>query len=187
MSSGMHRRVFPSLFRGRGRWLPFWLLFWLLASPTLPLSVAQTPPPQKPTPPAPPPGPPQTPPQKYCPVMTSEEVDPETSPQVMYEGVTIYLCCDQCVSKFRRDPAAYLDPAIVPALRGKKLPPRGLEQVYCPVLRDRKVSAKDPFTIYQGVKVYFYNDLARQRFEKDPQRYADPAILPQLKKVKPQP
>jgi len=184
MSSGMHRRVFSHRFRGRGRWLPLLLLFWLLASPTLPSSVAQAPPPQKSTPPAPPPGSPQTPPQKYCPIMTSEEVDPETSPRVMYEGVTIYLCCDQCVSKFRRDPAAYLDPAIVPALRGKKLPPRGLEQVYCPVLRDRKVSAKDPFTIYQGVKVYFYNDLARQRFEKDPQRYADPAILPQLKKAK---
>jgi len=121
------------------------------------------------------------PPQKYCPVMTSEEIDPETSPRVTYDGVTIYLCCDQCVTKFRRDPAAYLDPKLIPALQGKKLPPRGLEQVYCPVLRDRKVSSRDPFTIYKGVKIYFYNDLARQRFEKDPERYADPTILPQLR------
>ncbi len=121
--------------------------------------------------------------QKYCPVMTSEEIDPRTSPRVTYDGVTIYLCCDQCVNKFRRDPKAYLDPQIVPALAGKPLPPRDIEQVYCPVLRDRKVSSQDPFTIYKGVKVYFYNDLARQRFEKDPERYADPAILPQLSRV----
>lgn len=121
--------------------------------------------------------------QKFCPVMTREEIDPETSPRVVYEGVSIYLCCDQCVNKFRRDPPAYLDPEIVPALRRKKLPPRGLEQIYCPVLRDRKVSSKDPFTIYKGVKIYFYNELARQRFEKDPERYADPKILPQLEKA----
>lgn len=121
--------------------------------------------------------------QKYCPVMTSEEIDPQTSPRVVYQGVTIYLCCDQCVSKFRRDPKAYLDPQIVPALAGQPLPPRDIEQVYCPVLRDRKVSSQDPFTIYKGVKVYFYNDLARQRFEKDPERYADPKILPQLSRV----
>jgi YHS domain-containing protein len=117
--------------------------------------------------------------------MTQEEVDPDHSPQVNYDGVTIYLCCEQCVSKFRRDPAAYLDPQLVPALQGKKLPPRGLEQIYCPVLRDRKVSRYDPFTIYRGVNIYFYNDLARQRFEKDPQRYADPKILPQLEKAQP--
>lgn len=144
----------------------------LLASATVAFPLHTNEPSQKPPPPA----------QKFCPVMTSEQIDPETSPRAVYEGVTIYLCCDQCVSKFRRDPAAYLDPAIIPELRGKKLPPRGLEQVYCPVLRDRKVSAYDPFTIYRGVKIYFYNDLARQRFEKDPERYADPKILPQLEK-----
>jgi YHS domain-containing protein len=156
------------------------LLGWLMMElPTLRMLAQQNPSDSRPAPGQ------KSKEQKYCPVMISEEVDPETSPQVMYEGVTIYLCCDQCVNKFRRDPAAYLDPVIVPALQGKKLPPRGLEQVYCPVLRDRKVSSKDPFIIYQGVKVYFYNDLARQRFEKDPQRYADPAILPQLKKTPP--
>ena len=28
------------------------------------------------------------------------------------------------------------------------------------------------------------NDLAKQRFEKDPDRYADPKVLPQLKNAK---
>jgi YHS domain-containing protein len=120
--------------------------------------------------------------QKFCPVMTADEIDPTASPAVEYKGVKIYLCCDTCVAKFKREPAAYLDPKFIPGLAGLVLPKRDIEQVYCPVLKDRKVSSKDPSTTYKGVKVYFYNDLARQRFEKDPERYADPEILPQLKK-----
>jgi YHS domain-containing protein len=119
--------------------------------------------------------------QKYCPVMTEDEIDPKASSVVDYKGVKIYLCCDQCVGKFRRDPAAYLDPKIIPGLAGMELPKRDIEQVFCPVLKDRKISSKDPSTTYKGVKIYFYNDIARQRFEKDPERYADSAILPQLK------
>jgi YHS domain-containing protein/N-acetylneuraminic acid mutarotase len=118
--------------------------------------------------------------QKFCPVMTTDEIDPKESKAVTYKGVKVYLCCDQCVGKFNRDPAAYLDPKLVPGLAGLELPKRDIEQVYCPVLKDRKVSSKDPSATYKGVKVYFYNDLARQRFEKDPERYADPAVLPQL-------
>ena len=120
--------------------------------------------------------------QQFCPVMTSDEIDPKKSATVEYKGVKIYLCCDTCVAKYKRDPAAYLDPKIIPGLAGKELPKRDIAQVYCPVLKDRKVSSKDPSTTYKGVKVYFYNDIARQRFEKDPERYADPAILPQLPK-----
>jgi YHS domain-containing protein len=120
--------------------------------------------------------------QQYCPVMTTDEIDPKKSATVDYKGVKIYLCCDTCVAKFKRDPAAYLDPKFVPALAGKELPKRDIAQVYCPVLKDRKVSSKDPSTTYKGVKVYFYNDLAKQRFEKDPERYANPTSLPQLPK-----
>ena len=50
------------------------------------------------------------------------------------------------------------------------------------MLKERKVSSKDPSTTYKGVKVYFFNDVAKQRFEKDPARYADPKVLPQLPK-----
>jgi YHS domain-containing protein/N-acetylneuraminic acid mutarotase len=120
--------------------------------------------------------------QRFCPVMTSDEIDPNASATIDYKGVKIYLCCDACVGKFKRDPAAYLDPKIIPGLAGMELPKRDIEQMYCPVLKDRKVSSKDPSTTYKGVKIYFYSDLARQRFEKDPERYADPAILPQLPK-----
>ncbi len=118
--------------------------------------------------------------QKFCPVMTKDEVDLKESKFVEYKGVKVYLCCDTCVSKFKRDPAAYLDPKFVPALAGMELPKRGIEQQYCPVYRDKKVSEKDPSVTYKGVKVYFYNITAKERFDKDPARYADEAILPQL-------
>jgi YHS domain-containing protein len=119
--------------------------------------------------------------QKFCPVMTEDEIDPKASAVVEYKGVKIYLCCDQCVGRFKRDPIAYLDAKIIPGLAGMELPKRDIEQVFCPVLKDRKISSKDPSITYKGVKIYFYNDIARQRFEKDPERYADLAILPQLK------
>ena len=119
--------------------------------------------------------------QKFCPVMTQDEIDPKESVTVTWNGVKIYLCCDTCVSKFKRDPAAYLDPEFIPALAGMKLPDRGIEQKFCPVYTDKKVSQKDPFATYKGVKVYFYNATAKSRFEKDPERYAKPEILPQLK------
>jgi YHS domain-containing protein len=120
--------------------------------------------------------------QKFCPVMTKDEIDPGASKWIDYKGVKVYLCCDTCVARFRRDPAAYLDPKFIPALVGMELPKRGIEQQFCPVYRNNKVSEKDPSTTYRGVKIYFYNDTAKFRFEKDPERYADPAVLPQLKK-----
>lgn len=120
--------------------------------------------------------------QKFCPVMTTDEIDPAEAKTVTYKGVKIFLCCDACVGKFNREPSAYLDPKLIPGLAGMKLPKREIEQVYCPVLKERKVSSKDPSTVYKGVKIYFYNAVAKQRFEKDPERYADPKLLPQLPK-----
>jgi YHS domain-containing protein len=120
--------------------------------------------------------------QKFCPIMTQDEIDPKESKTVEYKGVKIYLCCDTCVARWKKDPAAYLDPEFIPALKGMELPKRGIEQRFCPVFRDKKVSEKDPSITYKGVKIYFYNDTAKGRFEKDPERYADPKFLPQLPK-----
>ncbi|HEX4613629.1 MAG TPA: hypothetical protein VH092_35935 [Urbifossiella sp.] len=120
--------------------------------------------------------------QKFCPVMTQDEIDPEASATVMYMGVKVYLCCDTCVARWKRDPAAYADPKYIPGLEGKKLPPRDIPQDYCPVYPDKRVSSKDPSTTYMGVKVYFWNDMAKKRFEADPARYAKAEVLPQLPK-----
>jgi YHS domain-containing protein len=120
--------------------------------------------------------------QKFCPVMTQDEIDPEASETVVYMGVKVYLCCDTCVSRWKRDPAAYADPKLIPGLEGKALPKRDILQMYCPVYPDKRVSSKDPSTTYMDVKVYFWNDTARKRFEAEPARYAKADLLPQLPK-----
>jgi YHS domain-containing protein len=120
--------------------------------------------------------------QVFCPVMTKDEIDPKVSKFVNYKGVKIYLCCETCITRYNRDPAAYLDPKFIPALAGMELPKRGIEQQFCPVYRDKKISEKDPTGTYKGVKIYFYNTAAKEKFEKDPERFADPAFLPQLPK-----
>ena len=40
--------------------------------------------------------------QKYCPVMTKDEVDLNASKWVDYKGVKVYLCCDTCVARFKQ-------------------------------------------------------------------------------------
>ena len=76
--------------------------------------------------------------------MTSDEIDPDASPTVEYKGVKIFLCCDQCVNKFKRDPRRVPRPQDRPRPRGRQVAERDIEQMYCPVLKDRKVSSKDP-------------------------------------------
>lgn len=117
--------------------------------------------------------------QVYCPIMTTITVGPEST-TVEYQGVKIKICCATCAKKFKADPEAYLIPSLLPQLAGKELPKRKLEQLYCPVYRDRIVSEKDPFVMYKGVKVYVFNQSAKKKFESDPEQYVDAKILPQL-------
>jgi hypothetical protein len=120
--------------------------------------------------------------QEVCPVMTDISIDDE-SITVEWQSVTIRLCCKSCLKKWKADPAAYLRPETLPQLQGKSLPKREIEQVFCPVYRDRVVSAKDPIVVHQGIKVYVYNQSAKQKYEANPAKYADPSLLPQLKKA----
>lgn len=119
--------------------------------------------------------------QKFCPIMTDVEVqDNEDAVSVTYEGVEIMICCSKCARKWKADPTAYLLPEFLPQLQGVKLPTRTIQQVYCPVYKTHVVSEKDPFVMYQGQKVYLFNDSAVRRWNANPQRFADPQILPQL-------
>jgi YHS domain-containing protein len=120
--------------------------------------------------------------QVYCPIMTQTKVYPE-DPEVTYRGVRVKLCCASCVRKWQVDPEAYLDPELVPGLKAlDKLPKRTIPQKYCPVDPERVVSSKDPTAEYRGVIVWFFNQSARRAFLADPEKYANPKILPQLKK-----
>ena len=121
--------------------------------------------------------------QQYCPVMTSDEIDPKQSASVEYKGVKIYLCCDTCVAKFKAEPEAYLIPELLPQLKGKELPKRKIEQIYCPVTKTNVVSSKDPTVTYKGKTIYLFNKAAVKKWEADPAKYADAKLLPQLKGV----
>lgn len=121
--------------------------------------------------------------QTFCPIMTKDEIGDDAK-IVEWKGTKISLCCDTCVKKFQAEPEAYLLPEILPQLKGKELPKRKIEQVYCPVNRDKVVSSKDVSAQYKGVTVYFWNSTAKKKFEAEPEKYADPAVLPQLKNAK---
>lgn len=118
--------------------------------------------------------------QVNCPIMTKDEVGSDAK-VVEWKGVKIELCCDTCLKKFKAEPEAYLLPELLPQLKGKELPKRKIEQVYCPVYRDKVVSSKDVSTQYKGVTVYFWNATAKKKFEAEPEKYASAAVLPQLK------
>lgn len=118
--------------------------------------------------------------QVYCPVMSKDELG-EKPFYAEWNGVKIALCCGTCVKKFKAEPEAYLLPELLPQLKGKELPKRKIEQVYCPVYRDKVVSSKDVSLEYKGGTVYFWNTTAKTRFERDPEKYADAAIIPHLK------
>jgi YHS domain-containing protein len=93
----------------------------------------------------------------------------------------IHFCCETCLGKWKNKPQAYLIQDHLPQFASEKLPARDIQQVYCPVYKDRVVSSTDPFVMYQGKKVYLFNQSAVRKWQADPEKYADPAILPQLR------
>lgn len=122
--------------------------------------------------------------QTHCPIMTEVAVGND-SEVVEYQGVKIQLCCETCVKKWKACPEAYLSVVQLPQLAGKKLPARPLVQVYCPVSKTRVVAPTDPFVMYQGVKVHLFSQAAVKRWQEAPEKYADAALLPQLKRGTP--
>jgi len=118
--------------------------------------------------------------QVFCPIMTTVPINANAR-DVEYKGVTIKICCSTCIKKWNAEPEAYLDVALLPQLKGMALPKRAIEQVRCPVYTDRVVSSKDLTVDYKGVKVYLFNETAKTKFLAEPEKYADPKVLPQLR------
>ena len=118
--------------------------------------------------------------QHRCPVVPGELVS-RRGPVVRYRGIKVFLSSQAAVDKWNRSPAAYSDPRILPQLKGLTLPERPIEQVYCPVYRDRKVSHFDPSVVHNGKTVYFYDELARRKWLADTERYLNLDWLPQLR------
>lgn len=118
--------------------------------------------------------------QVFCPVMTAIPIDGE-SKEVEYRGVKIKLCCFTCAKRFNADPEAYLNPTLLPQLKGLELPRRKVEQVYCPVHTDRVISPTNPSAQYKGATIYFFNETAKRTFLAEPERFVNLDVLPQLK------
>jgi hypothetical protein len=118
--------------------------------------------------------------QSRCPILTSVPIGDDAI-EVEYRGVKVKLCCAACVKKWNADPDAYLNAALLPQLKGMQLAARKLEQMYCPVYPDRVVSTKDPTVEYKGVVVYLFSEAAKKKFLANPEKYAVPEVLPQLR------
>lgn len=120
--------------------------------------------------------------QAVCPVMTDAQVGSRNDQIVTYRGQEVRLCCEACLSRWEKNPDNYAIAAFLPQLVGADVPPRAIEQVFCPVYKTRVVSPEDPFVMYEGQKVYLYNQAAVKKWQADPEKYADPKLLPQLVK-----
>ncbi len=118
--------------------------------------------------------------QTMCPVMTSKRVNHE-SPVAVYRGRPVALCCETCLAKWDRNPDSYAAVAQIPQLRGLIVAPRKIEQVYCPVYKDRVVTSDDPSVEYLGKTIHLFNRAAVRRWNDDPKRHADVDVLPQLR------
>lgn len=117
--------------------------------------------------------------QRFCPVYTDRPVF-FSSQNERYDGVRVYFSNEDAALRFLKSPEAYLDKELLPQLKNLKLPVPSIEQQFCPVYRTRKISSRNPFARYQGKKVYFFDDLARRKWEFDPEKYLDEDLLPQL-------
>ncbi|MEM6674790.1 MAG: kelch repeat-containing protein [Planctomycetota bacterium] len=108
--------------------------------------------------------------QERCPVMQADFVS-EDGPVVQFNGVDVKLCCEMCEKKWNAEPEAYLNVALLPQLAEQEIPARKIEQVYCPVFRDRVVSSLDPTKEIDGKTIYFFSRSALRRYGKNPDRY----------------
>lgn len=127
---------------------------------------------------------------KVCPIMTEDEIDEEEV--VEFEGQKVYLCCTKCSKIWKKNPKYFLKASLdrLPQFKGKEASlgldkVELLEQRFCPIRKTSIVSPDSPSTEYKGVKVYFFDERALDRWKKDPDAAAKAAIeaglLPQLK------
>lgn len=117
--------------------------------------------------------------QKYCPVFTDQIVGPD-SRFLRLKGIRIYFSSDLAARKWMRDPVSYMDKDVLPQIGDLILPERQIVQEYCPINKKRKVCTKDPWVMYQEKRVYLFDKKAVRVFNSAPEKFIDPAILPQF-------
>ncbi len=124
-----------------------------------------------------------------CPIMTDDDVDAEET--VEFEGVKVGLCCGKCGKLWGKNAKYYIKaaPELLPQFKGMETK-LGLDKItllpqkFCPMKTKTLVCPDSPSTEFKGVKVYFFDQKALEKWNADPQTNAKRAIeaglLPQL-------
>ena len=126
---------------------------------------------------------------KKCPIMTETDVDSEET--VEFEGVKVGLCCGKCGKLWDKNAKYYIKaaPELLPQFKGmdEKL---GLDKItllpqkFCPMKTKTLVCPDSPSTEYKGVKIYFFDQKALEKWNADPaanaKRASEAGLLPQL-------
>jgi hypothetical protein len=124
-----------------------------------------------------------------CPIMTDSEIDGEET--VEFEGVKVGLCCGKCGKLFLANPKYYLKaaPELLPQFKGMEAK-LGLDKItllpqkFCPIKTKSLICPESPAVDYQGVKIYFFDQRAMEKWKLDPdgnaKRAKEAGLLPQL-------
>ena len=130
---------------------------------------------------------------KKCPIMTTDDIDTEET--VEFEGVKVGLCCAKCSKLFLSNAKYFIKaaPELLPQFKGMEAK-LGLDQItllpqkFCPIKTTYLICPNSPGLDYKGVKIYFFDQRAADKWKADPETNAKRALaaglLPQLKKDK---
>lgn len=128
-----------------------------------------------------------------CPIMTDTDIDPDNKTE--FQGTTVNLCCTKCGKLWEKNALYYIKaaPELLPQFKGQEAK-LGLDKItllpqkFCPMKSANLVCPESPNTEYKGVKVYFFDQKAKEKWALDPDGNAKRAIaaglLPQLAEKK---
>lgn len=126
-----------------------------------------------------------------CPIMTEDDIDKEET--VEFEGVKVGLCCGKCGKLWSGNARYYIKASLaqLPQFKGMETK-LGLDQItllpqkFCPMKSKNLICPDSPGMDYQGVKIYFFDQKALEKWKLDEagnaRRAIEAGLLPQLAK-----
>ena len=85
-------------------------------------------------------------------VVSGEVIGEGQGVSFRYMGNDFNFCCENCMSKFKKEPLDYIK-----------------DEMLCPVMGDPV--AKDVFAVHKGTKYYLCCNSCLKSFKKDPEKY----------------
>lgn len=124
-----------------------------------------------------------------CPIMTDGDVDPEET--VEFAGKKVGVCCSKCGRLWVKNATYYIKaaPEWLPQFKGMEAA-LGLDKIellrqkFCPMKTKNLICPDSPSRDVRGVKVYFFDQKALEKWQLDEagniRRALDAGLLPQL-------